>query len=217
MEVGITRVHFPMTTYLILGMTYAFAAAVQPGPFLTFLISQTLTTGWPRTVPGAFAPLLSDIPIIALVLLVLSRMPAWLVQLLQLAGGVFLLYLTLGAYKTWRTFNTEKPVGNNTIRQTVLKAALVNLLNPAPYIGWSLVMGPLLLKGWLEAPTNGIALLAGFYSILIFVTLGIMLLFSVARKTGPRINRSLVGLSAIDLTIFGLYEIWSGIRSLIIA
>ena len=74
-----------MTTYLILGMTYAFAAAVQPGPFLTFLISQTLTTGWPRTFPGAFAPLLSDIPIIALVLLVLSRMPAWLVQLLQLA------------------------------------------------------------------------------------------------------------------------------------
>jgi threonine/homoserine/homoserine lactone efflux protein len=213
----IKRAHFPMTTYLILGMTYAFAAAVQPGPFLTYLISQTLTNGWFRTVPGAFAPLLSDIPIIVLVLLVLCRMPAWLVQLLQLAGGVFLLYLAFGAYKTWRTFNTEKLVENNTIRQTVLKAALVNLLNPAPYIGWSLVMGPLLLKGWREAPANGIALLAGFYSILILVTLGIMLIFSVARKTGPRINRSLVGLSAIALSIFGLYEIWFGIRSLFIS
>ena len=198
-------------------MTYAFAAGVQPGPFLTYLISQTLTNGWPRTVPGAFAPLLSDIPIIALVLLILSRMPAWLVQLLQLAGGVFLLYLAFGAYKTWRTFNTKKPVGNNTIHQTVLKAALVNLLNPAPYIGWSLVMGPLLLKGWREAPANGIALLAGFYSILILVTLVIMLLFSVARKTGPRINRSLVGLSAIALSIFGLYVIWLGIRSIFIS
>lgn len=206
-----------MIPFLILGMTYAFAAGVQPGPFLTYLISQTLTNGWPRTVPGAFAPLLSDIPIIALVLLILSRMPAWLVQLLQLAGGVFLLYLAFGAYKTWRTFNTEKPVGNNTIHQTVLKAALVNLLNPAPYIGWSLVMGPLLLKGWREAPANGIALLAGFYSILILVTLVIMLLFSVARKTGPRINRSLVGLSAIALSIFGLYEIWLRIRSIFIS
>jgi threonine/homoserine/homoserine lactone efflux protein len=205
-----------MTTYLILGMTYAFAAAVQPGPFLTYLISQTLTNGWPRTVPGAFAPLLSDIPIIALVLLVLSRMPPWLVQVLQFAGGVFLLYLAFGAYKNWLTFNTKNLVRNNTIRQTVLKAALVNLLNPSPYIGWSLVMGPLLLKGWREAPANGIALLVGFYSILILVTLGIMLLFSVARNTGPRINRSLVGLSVIALTIFGLYEIWLGIRSLLI-
>jgi threonine/homoserine/homoserine lactone efflux protein len=142
-------------------------------------------------------------------------MPSWLVQVLQLGGGVFLLYLALGAYRTWRTFNSVKPVVNNTIRETVLKAAVVMLLNPGPYIGWSLVMGPLLLKGWREAPANGIALLAGFYSILILVTLGIMLLFSVARKAGPRISRSLVGLSALALTIFGLYEISQGIRSLI--
>jgi threonine/homoserine/homoserine lactone efflux protein len=195
-------------------MTYAFAAAVQPGPFLTYLISQTLTNGWIRTVPGAFAPLLSDIPIIALILFLLSRMPNWLVEVLQLAGGCFLLYLASGAFRNWRNFYMEKPVQSNTIRQTVLKAAMVNLLNPSPYIGWSLVMGPLLLNGWREAPTNGIALLAGFYSILILVTLGIMLVFSVARKAGLRINRSLVGLSAIALTIFGLYEIWLGIKTL---
>jgi threonine/homoserine/homoserine lactone efflux protein len=203
-----------MIPYLIIGITYAFAAAVQPGPFLTYLVSQTLTNGWSRTVPAAFAPLLSDIPIIALVLVFLSRMPAWLVQGLQLAGGLFLCYLAMGAYKTWRNYDFAKPVVNKTIKQTVLKAALVNLLNPAPYIGWSLVMGPLLLRGWRQAPINGVALLAGFYSILIFVTLGIMLLFSAARKIGPRISRTLVGFSAIALTIFGLYEIWLGIKSL---
>ncbi|MGA2502614.1 MAG: LysE family transporter [Anaerolineales bacterium] len=202
-----------MTAYLIFGMTYAFAAAVQPGPFLTYLVSQTLTNGWRRTVPAAFAPLLSDIPIIALVLLVLSHMPTWLVQVLQFAGGIFLLYLALGAYKTWRNYEKEKPIGKKTIQQTVLKAAVVNLLNPAPYLGWSLVMGPLLLKGWRQALVSGIALLAGFYSILIFVTLGIMLRFSAARKTGPRISRALVGLSAMALTLFGLYEICLGIKA----
>jgi hypothetical protein len=31
-----------MATYLILGATYAFAAAVQPGPFQAYLISQPL-------------------------------------------------------------------------------------------------------------------------------------------------------------------------------
>ena len=159
--------------------------------------------------------LLSDIPIAVLVLLVLSSMPTWLVQVLQFGGGAFLLFLAVGAYKTWRDYTPEKPIGNKTVRQTVLKAALVNLLNPAPYIGWSLVMGPLLLKGWREAPFKGVALLAGFYSVLILVSLGIMLLFSAARRTGPKIGRILVGLSAIALTLFGLYEIWSGIIAIV--
>jgi len=199
-----------MTGYLILGMTYAFAAAVQPGPFQTYLISQTLANGWRRTIPAAFAPLLSDGPIIALVLLVLSRMPGWLVQVLQCAGGVFLLYLAVGAFKTWRDFDVEKTKEIQSSRQTVLNAAMVNLLNPAPYIGWSLVMGPLLIKGWREAPTNGIALLIGFYTTMILVTLGIMLMFSGARNLGPRVSRALVGLSAIALVCFGLYELWQG-------
>jgi threonine/homoserine/homoserine lactone efflux protein len=199
-----------MLGYLLLGMTYAFAAAVQPGPFQTYLISQTLVNGWRRTIPAAFAPLLSDGPIIALVLLVLSRMPAWLVQGLQCVGGLFLLYLAFGAFKTWRDFDVEKTNVVKSSRQTVLKAAMVNLLNPAPYIGWSLVMGPLLLKGWRETPANGIALLVGFYTTMILATLGIMLLFAGARNLGPRVSRALVGLSAIALTCFGLYELWLG-------
>ena len=72
-----------MLGYLILGITYAFTAAVQPGPFQTYLISQTLSNGWRSTLPAAIAPLLSDGPIIILVLLVLSRMPGWLEQ-----GGI---------------------------------------------------------------------------------------------------------------------------------
>ena len=71
-------------------------------------------------------------------------------------------------------------------------------------------MGPLLLKGWHESPANGIALLAGFYTTLVLVTLGIMLLFAAAGNLGPRVSRTLVGVSAIALTVFGLYEIWLG-------
>jgi hypothetical protein len=69
-------------------------------------------------------------------------------------------------------------------------------------------MGPLLLKSWREAPSNGIGLLAGFYATMILVTLGIMLLFAAARNLGPRVSRILVGISSIALTGFGLYELW---------
>ena len=57
-----------MYEYMILGITFAFAAAVQPGPLQTYIVSQTLTKGWKRTLPAMFAPVLSDGPIIILVL-----------------------------------------------------------------------------------------------------------------------------------------------------
>jgi threonine/homoserine/homoserine lactone efflux protein len=51
-----------MLGYLTIGVTYAFAAAVQPGPFQAYLISLTLVNGWRRTLPAVLAPLLSDFP-----------------------------------------------------------------------------------------------------------------------------------------------------------
>ncbi len=197
-----------MFTYLVLGATYAFAAAVQPGPLQTYLISQTLTQGWRRALPAAFAPLLSDGPVIVLVLLVLSQVPAWLVQVLRLAGGLFLLYLAFSAAKTWRAFKSPAGAQPVSARWSLLQATFINLLNPAPYLGWSLVMGPLLLKGWQAAPINGLALLLSFYSAMIFTTVGIMALFAAARQFGPQVSRALIGLSAIGLTGFGLYQLW---------
>jgi threonine/homoserine/homoserine lactone efflux protein len=66
-----------MWAYLLQGIGYGFAAAVQPGPFQTYLISQTLSNGWRQTLPAALAPLISDGPIIILTLVVLSHVPGW--------------------------------------------------------------------------------------------------------------------------------------------
>jgi threonine/homoserine/homoserine lactone efflux protein len=203
-----------MWTYLILGMTYAFAAAVQPGPLQTYLISQTLSHGWRRTLPAAFCPLISDGPVILLALLVLSRVPAWLAQGLRLAGGVFVLYLAWGAVKAWRRYDAKDMARAPSKRQSVLRAALVNVLNPNPYISWSLVLGPLLLKGWRESPAYGVALLAGFYGTMVLSLAGTIALFAAARNLGPRVNRVLIGLASVALACFGCYLLWSGIGGL---
>ncbi len=198
-----------MLTYLILGITYAFAAAVQPGPIQAYLVSQALSHGWRRTIPAAFSPLVSDGPIIVLVLLVLSRVPASLLLLLRGAGGVFLLYLAFLALRTWRHFERGTAQPAPTGRENLLRATLVNLLNPGPYLGWSLVMGPLLLKGWREAPPRGVALVVGFYTTMVVTQAGIVLLFARARGLGQRVNRALVGVSAAALAAFGLFQLWS--------
>jgi threonine/homoserine/homoserine lactone efflux protein len=202
-----------MARYLLFGITYAFAAAVQPGPFQSYLISQALSKGWRHTLPAALAPLLSDGPVIVLVLLLLTNMPGSLVQILQIAGGVFLLYLAAGAFRAWRAYDVTKVAPVQASQQTVLKAALVNILNPAPYLGWSLVMGPLLLAGWRETPANGIALLVGFYGTMVISQAGIIMLFAAARNLGPQVSRALLGVSALALACFGVYELWLGTRA----
>jgi threonine/homoserine/homoserine lactone efflux protein len=202
--------------YLTYGIAFGFSAAIQPGPLLTYIISQTLKNGWRRTLPAALAPLLSDIPIAIVILLILSRVPAWLVQGLHLVGGFFLLYLAYGAYKTWRTFEQEQSAQVQTGGQSLLKAVTVIWLNPNPYLGWSLVLGPMFLQGWHETPLHGVALLSGFYITMVASMAGIIILFAFARNLGAKINRAMIGLTAIALAGFGVYQIWLGLAALLV-
>jgi threonine/homoserine/homoserine lactone efflux protein len=200
-----------MWLYIIQGLGYGFAAAVQPGPFQTYLISQTLSKGWKQNLPAALAPLLSDGPIIALCLLVLSQVPAWLQRFLYIAGGLFILYLAFGAYSSWKNFDLNISSTESGTHQSVLQAALINMLNPNPYIYWTLVTGPILLTGWRETPANGVGFLAGFYISILLSLSAIIIVFGTARQLGPKVNRALLGISAIALFCFSLYQLWRGI------
>jgi threonine/homoserine/homoserine lactone efflux protein len=200
--------------YLLTGATLAFAAAVQPGPFQAYLVASTMTAGWRRTLPAAFAPIISDVPIVALVLLVLTRLqPAWL-AVLRLGGGLFLLYLSARALAVFRRYREVTSAVRPSSRRTLVEAVGVNLLNPNPYISWSLVLGPLLIEAWREAPGRGVALVAGFYGTLVVCTAAIVLLLAGARSLGPQMGRASVGLSAAALAGFGFFEAWSGLNSL---
>jgi threonine/homoserine/homoserine lactone efflux protein len=202
-----------MWSYLVMGITMGFAAGVQPGPLSTFLISRALTQGWRKTLPAALAPLISDAPIVALVLLVLRIMPIWLQSLLHFAGGFFILYLAWGTYQSFKKYQFAAGGGGQSGGQSLLKAGLVNLLNPNPYLMWIMVMGPLFLEGWREAPSSGLALIGGFYVTIILTFMAIILLFATLRKTGPGVSRALLAISALVLAAFGLYQIWLGARS----
>ena len=205
-----------MLVYLLYGITLGFAAAIQPGPLSTYIISEALVKGWKRTLPAVFAPMISDGPIAILVLFVLSSFPAEFVQWLRLAGGFFILYLAWASFQSWRNFIEVPVVPSQYRNQTLIKAVIVNFLNPGPYLGWSLVMGPLFMKGWMENPWNGFSLVGGFYSTMVVVMSGMIFLFHLARNTGSKVNRVMIGLSAIALFAFGIYQLGTGIHLLFI-
>jgi threonine/homoserine/homoserine lactone efflux protein len=196
--------------YLLPGITFGFAAAVQPGPLALYLISQTLRTGLRKTMPAIFSPLVTDGPIAVLCLFILSKLPLNLIQYIQLAGGVFILYLAFRALVAWKNFSETVTIPGPSSRRTFFNAVVVNFLNPGPYLGWSLVIGPLFLKGWKINPVDGIVLLAGFYLTIIIVMAAMILLFHLARERGPRLQRALIGLSSIFLALFGIYQLVTG-------
>jgi len=204
-----------MITFLFFGAVVAFAAAVQPGPFQAYLVSRALTVGWRATLPAALSPLVSDGPVIVVVLLVLSRMPRPAIEGLRCAGGVVLLVLAVRALRTFVRFEVAavEDAGPSAGR-SVLAGALVNLVNPGPWLGWSLVMGPMLVKGWREAPSHAVALVAGFYATMTVSLAAIIVVFGVARGLGPRVERALVGVSAAALAGFGAWQLWSGAAAL---
>lgn len=201
-----------MSLYLLQGFALGFAAMAQPGPFMAYLINQSLAAGFRKTWMATFAPLLSDGPIIILALLVLSQMPGWLQRGLNLASGVFILYLAWGAFSHWRNFTSPEKIATLGGQQSIFKAALMNIINPMPYIYWSLVTGPILLAGWRENPANGLAFLGAFYATLVSGLLGIVGLFSFTRTLGGRVSRLLLGMSALALAAFGLLQLWRGLR-----
>ena len=62
-----------MLAYIIQGAPLGFAAGAQPGPFQTYLITQSLANGWRKTLIAAFAPLISDGPIILFTIFILKQ------------------------------------------------------------------------------------------------------------------------------------------------
>jgi threonine/homoserine/homoserine lactone efflux protein len=150
---------------LIAGLVLGLSAGVSPGPLSVLLISQTLRHGVREGVKVALAPFISDLPIIALTMFVLTWLAAsqTLFGLISLGGGIFLLYL---AYESFRTSGVELSAQAGA-PQSLSRGVLVNLFNPNPYIFWLTVGAPTVLKAWGETPLAAMAFLAGFYFFLV--------------------------------------------------
>jgi len=195
--------------YIIFGVTYALAAALQPGPLQTYILSQTLNKGFRSSLPIAFAPIISDIPIFIVVFLIFNKMPPQFLNIIRIIGGLFLFYIAYKIYLSWKYYSEQTQ--NNKSVNSFFGAVTINLLNPNPYIGWSLVMGPIFIEAWNKIPTYAIALVVSFYSTMILSLIVIIFLFSFTKSIGPKVTRTLLGLSAVGLFLFGIFQIYKGI------
>ena len=198
-----------MLPYLLQGITLGFAASAQPGPFQTYLITQTLANGWRKTLIAAFAPLVSDGFIIILSIFVLKQIPASMQRLLYIAGGIFILFLAWSSYQQWRNF--DENADDESKEQSIQKAATMNFLSPGPYVFWSLVSGPILLRGLEENLLTGITFLLAFYGAMTSLNIALIVVLGQASQKHARFRRVLLIIATIALFLFGIYQLYLGI------
>ena len=200
-----------MLTFLLQGLTLGIAAGAQPGPFQAFLINQSISRGWRKTLLMGLAPLVSDGPIVVVTLLLLSRVPDWFQRTLQTIGGLFVLYLAFNAYQTWKNFEADIPSALPSQNNDLLRAATMNLLSPGPYIFWSTVIGPLVIHAWEISLWSAIALVGVFYAAMLSLNMLLIVLFGQAARFGNQVRKAMLGLSVLALAGFGFYQLWQGI------
>jgi len=213
----------PPLAFLLQGLALGLTAAASPGPFQTYLINQTLLGGWRRGATIAVAPLISDIPIVLIILTLLDQLPIYFLRIISLAGGVFLLYISWNTWRQWRAAGSAQ-VGSDQASEGqpgaistggyLLRGVIMNALSPGPYTFWALVNGPIVLSALQQSWVHGAAFLLGFYGMMIGGYLGIAALFDQARRLGPRVVRSLTLLSLLILAVFGLMLLGRGIWGL---
>jgi threonine/homoserine/homoserine lactone efflux protein len=200
-----------MIELLIIGIILGIYAGFSPGPLLVLLISQTLKHGYKEGIRVAFAPLISDIPIILICLLFLSIISNYnsILGMISIIGGIYLGYLAYESFKTkilTKNINLEKP-------KSLTKGVTLNLLNPAPYLFWITIGGPIIIPAYQQNPTSPLIFIISFYILL--VGSKIVIAYATGKSRDFITGRAYIYIMRVlgfVLIIFAIYFINQGLR-----
>jgi threonine/homoserine/homoserine lactone efflux protein len=158
----------------------------------------------------SLAPLFTDLPIVFLALLLVGRLSEFWLHLLMGIGGLFVLWLALDAWRSaGRT--TERSV-TTSARQDLLHGALINFLNPHPYLFWLTVGAPTVVQAWRLTPWAAVAFVVAFYALL--VGSKIVLALAIGRARTLNRQRQWLRLSATLLLLAGIWMLYTAMHGL---
>jgi len=163
--------------YLISGFLLGLAAGVAPGPLLLLAVSETISGKIKNGIYVSIAPLITDLPIVVIALLILSQASENDVVFgaIHLAGALYLTYLALSEF-----MRRKQPLAvTRDQSNSLVKGAVINFLNPHPYIFWLSIGGAMVTKGWQLNPSYAIGFIALFY--LLLVGSKIIIVFAVGK------------------------------------
>lgn len=149
-----------------------------PGTGVVFTVSTGLFLGWR---PGVFASIGCTAGIIphllasAMGLAAILHMSAVAFHLLKFAGVAYLLYLAWGMWREKGMIAFDKPSGHAGARNIIVKAVLLNILNPKLSI-FFLAFLPQFIAPTAEAPLFEMLVLS---AVFMAMTLGVFIVYGV--------------------------------------
>ena len=194
--------------YLIMGAFFGLSAGISPGPLLTLVISETLRHNRKEGIKVAVAPLITDLPIILLTSLILSRLSQYSLVLafISLSGGIYFSWL---GYETIKTKELDVDIKKKK-SDTVRKGITANFLNPNPYIFWLTAGIPNAFKAYERSLIAVILYFLLFYVMLIGSKIIVALLVERSkdflRKNTYRIIMLILGTALLGFAVWFFYE-----------
>jgi threonine/homoserine/homoserine lactone efflux protein len=206
------RIMSPDLVAVVTALALYLAVVVSPGPSFA-LISRMAASGTRSAALGATLGLAFGGALYAVLtmagLAVLLEEVGWLARLIQVAGGCYLVYLGIGA---WRSSSNTRATGASTVAKStthgIRTGFLVCLANPkaiAFFIGLYAVAVPQGTALWAK-----VAIIAGGFAIEI-LWYGLVTLLLSTRPARAVYDRFRIGIERIvgtALAAFGLQLIW---------
>lgn len=209
-----------ISTYLLQGLALGFGSGITPGPFLALVIAASLRGGFRNGAIVALSPFITDLPIIVTCVTVLSQLPDRGIAALSLAGAGVLSWYAFEAFRDGRTASLEAmragAVATQPARHALRQGIVANFLNPAPWMFWITIGGPLLSASWSYGAAASAAFLLPFYGLLIGSKVAIAAAVGAGRSRLSDVGyRRLLSGAGLLLVALAISLLRSGIATLL--
>lgn len=208
-----------VVAFLLQGLAMGFANGMLPGPTMVLAIAAALRGGFRNGAAVAAAPLLTDLPIVTICLLLVSRVSETVTGLLAIAGACVLLFFAYEAFRDARTVTLASlragAVHAPSVTHSLRQGIVANTLNPSPWMFWITIGGPLLRQSWSHGVAASAAFLIGFYALLVGSKLGMAWAVGAGRsRLSDRGYRGILAAAGVLLVGLALSLVRAGVHSL---
>ena len=201
--------------FLSAGVLLGLSAGFAPGPLLAFVIAESLRHGGGAGIKASLAPIITDIPIVVVTMLLLSRLSHSQPVLggLSVIGGLFVLFL---GWEHLRSQGLDSGTGQPP-GHSLRKGVIINALSPHPYIFWLTVGGPITWRALEQGILPASLFVGSFYFFLLGSKIAVAVAVGRSRKfLSGRVTLMAMRALGLLLCLLGLVLLRDGIRMIVI-
>lgn len=199
--------------FISAGVLLGLSSGLSPGPLLTLVLTQTIKHNRAEGIKVALSPLITDLPIILVTVLILSKFAQLdiFLAIISFIGAIFLAYLGVESLRTREMSIDLQDSKSGSLR----KGIIANFLNPSPYLFWATVGTPLMFKAYKTDLLTSMLFMVSFYVFLIGSKIVVAILVDRTKQfINQRIYIVIVRILGIGLLIFSLIFLYDGVKYL---